>query len=172
MSDRVLKTALIISLLVNAFLAAAVVGGAIYLVNAMAERANLHQRTPLALVARDLDPSTRDALHKSMREVALSAAADFHEAHAARKDAVDQLSAQAVDKVAVEADLAKARAAEERGRSKVEAGFVAFAASQPQPVRAKLAVVLFGRNPMRPNGRGRGEPPPPHDGALPPPPAQ
>jgi uncharacterized membrane protein len=169
MSDRASKTALIVSLLVNAFLAAALAAGAIYLSNGMAERANLHQHTPLAMLARNLDPSVRDQLHNSMRQVALSASADFNEAHAARKDAADHLVAPTVDRAAIEADLAKARAAEDRGRAKVEAGFVAFVTSQPQPVRAKLAAVLLGRNSMRLNGHGG--PPPPHDGALPPPPA-
>jgi uncharacterized membrane protein len=163
MSNRTLKTALIVSLLANAFLTAALVAGGIYLSNATAERGNWRQRTPLAVLARDLDPPVRDQLHKSMREVALSASADFHEARAARKDAVDHMNAPTVDAAAVEADLAKARAAEDRGRAKLEAGFVAFAASQPQPVRAKLAAVLLGRNSMRLNGRGHGEPP------LPPP---
>jgi uncharacterized membrane protein len=170
MSDRASRTALIVSLLVNAFLAAALVAGGIYLTNAMAERANWRQRTPLAVLARDLDPSIRDQLHKSMREAALSASVDFHEAHAARKDAVDHLNAPTVDAAAVEADLAKARAAEDRGRAKIEAGFIAFVASQPQPVRAKLAAVLLGRNSMRLNGPGHGGPPPPHDGVQPPPP--
>ena len=171
MNDRALKTALIVSLLVNAFLAAAVVAGAFYLFNALAERANLHQRMPLAFLARDIDPSIHDQLRQSMRDVALSAAPDFHEAHAARKDAVDLMSAETVDSAAVDADLAKARVAEDRGRAKVEAGFVAFAAVQPQPVRAKLAGVLLGRNSMRLNGPGHGEPPPPHSDILPPPPA-
>jgi uncharacterized membrane protein len=169
MSNRASKTALVVSLLVNAFLAAALVAGAIYLSNAMAERANLHQRTPLAVVAKDLDPAVRDQLHNSMRDVALSASADFHEAHAARKDAVDHLVAPTVDTAAIEADLAKARAAEDRGRAKIEAGFVAFVTSQPQPVRAKLAAVLLGRNSMRLNGHGHGGPPPPQDGVPPPP---
>lgn len=164
MNDRTLKTALIISLLVNAFLAAAVVAGVVYLSNA--ERF-MHQHTPLAAVVRGLDPSTRDQLRRSMPP---SAWADFREARAARKDAVDHLSAQTVDSAAVDADLAKARAAEDRGRAKVETGFVAFAKSQPLPVRAKLATVLLGRNSMRMNLPGHGGPPPPHDGFPPPPP--
>ena len=172
MSDRASKTALIVSLLVNAFLAAALVAGAVYLSNAMAERANWRKRTPLAVVAKDLDPSVRDQLHQSMRQAALSASADFHEAHAARKDAFGHLAAPTVDTAAIEADLAKARAAEERGRAKIEAGFVAFARSQPQPVRAKLAAVLLGRNSMRLNGHGHGEPPPPRDGVPPPAPGR
>jgi uncharacterized membrane protein len=170
MNDRALKTALIISLLVNAFLAAAAVGGAVYLSNAMAEqRAMLRRHTPLAVLSQALDPSVRDQLRKSMAEVAQSASSDFHAAHAARKQAADQLSAPTVDTAAVEGDLASARANENRGRAKVEAGFVAFVVSQPQPVRAKLATVLLGRNSMRLNGQCHGGPPP-HDGGAPPPP--
>ena len=167
MNDRSLNTALIVSLLVNAFLAAAVVAGVVYMFTAMAERPNPRLHTPLAALVRDLDPSTRDQLRRSMPA---SAWADFREARAARKDAYDHLSAQTVDTATVDADLAKARAAEDRGRAKVESGFVDFAKSQPQPVRAKLGTVLLGRNSMRLKGPGLGEPPPPHDGVLPPPP--
>lgn len=170
MTDRALKSALIVSLLVNAFLAAAAAAGAIYLSNAMSERASQRQHTPLGMIARQLDRPARDQLRLSMRDVALSAASDFHEAHVARRDAVDHLSAQTVDEAVVEADLAKAREAEDRGRAKVENGFVAFAKTQPQPVRAKLATVLLGRNSMRLSGDCHRGPPPPHDGAMPPPP--
>jgi uncharacterized membrane protein len=167
MSERGLRIALVVSLLTNTFLAAALAAGAIYLSNEMALRANLHQRTPLAMLARDLDPHLRDQLRNSMREAALSAASDFQGAHAARKDAVDRLNAQTPDMAAVEADLAKARAAEDQGRAKIEHGFLAFVATQPQPVRAKLAAVLLGRNSMRLNRPGDGGPPP-RDGAIPP----
>lgn len=170
MTDRALKSALIVSLLVNAFLAAAAAAGAIYLSNALSERASLRRHTPLGMLAKELDPPVRDQLRQSMRDVALSAAPDFHEAHVARKDAVDHLNAETVDDAVVEADLAKARGAEDRGRAKVENGFVAFVKTQPQPVRAKLAVVLLGRNSMRLNGDCHRGPPGPHDGAVPPPP--
>jgi uncharacterized membrane protein len=170
MKDRVLKSALVVSLLANAFLAAAAAAGAIYLFHVMSEHANMRQHTPLAMMARELDPSVRDDLKRSMGEVAQSATSDFREARAARKDAVDQLNAPSVDEALVETDLAKARAAEDRGRAKVENRLVAFAKTQPQPVRAKLAMVLLSRNSMHMNGPGHGGPPPPHDGFMPPPP--
>lgn len=169
MNDRGLRTALIVSLLVNAFLAAAAAAGAIYLSNIIFERANMRQHTPLGMLAREVDPSVRDQLRQNMHEVALTAAPDFQEARAARRDAVEQMRAQTVDSAAVQADLVKARAAEDRGHAKVEDGFVAFAKTQPQAVRAKLAAVLFGRNSMRMNGPGRGGPPPHGDGVMPPP---
>src|SRR6202008_2586631 len=107
-NDRALKSALIVSLLVNAFLAAAAAAGAGYLFHVMSEHANLRQRTPLAMLAKDLDPPVRDQLKQSMGGVALSANPDFREARAARKDAVDHLNAPSVDEAVVEADLAKA----------------------------------------------------------------
>lgn len=170
MNDRALKSVLLVSLLVNAFLAAAAAAGAIYLFHVMSEHANMRQHTPLAMLSRDLDPPVRDQLKRSMGEVAPFANPDFREARAARKDAVDHLNAPSVDEALVEADLAKARVAEDRGRAKVENGFVHFAKTQPQPMRARLATVLLGRNSMRLNGPGHGGPPPPHDGVLPPPP--
>lgn len=170
MTDRLLKSALIVSLFVNAFLAAAAAAGAIFLFHVMSEHADMRRHTPLWLLARELDPPVRDQLRRSMRDVALSASADFREAHAARKDAFDHLSAQTADEALVDADLARARAAEDRGRVKVENGFVAFVKTQPQPVRAKLATVLLSRNSMRMSGDCHRGPPPPHDGVSPPPP--
>jgi uncharacterized membrane protein len=177
MNDRALRTALIISLLINAFLAAATAAGGVYISTVLGERASLRQQhTPLAVIARELDPSVRAQLKANMRSVALSAAPDFQEAHAARRAAGDLASAPTFDAAAVEAQLAKARAAEDRGRARLEQGFVEFLKAQPQPTRATLAKVLAGRGSFRMGphpgdpGHGHGGPPPPEAGGPPPPP--
>jgi uncharacterized membrane protein len=180
MSDGSLKTALIISLLVNAFLAAAAVAGAVYLYGAVGEHASLRQKTPLAMAARDLDPKVRDDLRQTMRSLALSAAPDFQEARAARKHAVELLSAPTFDAPTVEAELTKAREAENRGRAKLENGLVDFLKTQPQATRATVARAIPGRASLHfggprhfgPGGPGHDGPPPPDDRGPPPPPGQ
>jgi uncharacterized membrane protein len=178
MNDRAIRTALIISLLINAFLAAATAAGGVYISTVLDERANMRQHTPLAVAARDLDPSVRAQLKARMHDIALSAAPDFQEARAARKQAADLVGAPNLDAAAVDAELAKARAAEARGRARLETGMVEFLKTQPQATRAKLAKVLAGRgsfhlgpHPGGPGGPGRdhGGPPSP-DGPPPPPP--
>lgn len=170
MTDRALKTALITSLLINAFLAAAVAAGGVYISSAFGERANLRQQhTPLAVVARELDPAARAQLKEAFRSVALTAAPDFREAHAARQQAADLAGASTLDAVAVEAQLAQARAAEERGRARLENGLVEFMKSQPQPTRITLATALKGRGSFRLGPRPSDGSPAPQ-GANPPPP--
>lgn len=179
MNDRVLKIALIVSLLVNAFLAAAAAAGGFYLAGVIGERSGFRQHTPLAMVAHELDPAVQAQLKQSMRGVALSAAPDFSEARAARKRALELAGAPAFDAAAVQAELAKARAAEDRGRARLENGFIDFLKTQPQPTRTKLAKVLSARASLRlgPHGpggfggpRGPEGPPPDHEGPPPPPP--
>lgn len=176
MNDRALRTALIISLLINAFLAAATAAGGVYISSVLGERANLRQQhTPLAIAAQDLDPQVKSQLKDSMRSVALAAAPDFQEAHAARREAGELASAPTLDAAAVEARLAKARVAEERGRERLETGLVEFMKTQPQPVRAALARVLRGRGTFHiiPHSDGPGhDGPPPHEGGPPPPPPE
>lgn len=176
MTDRTVKIALIISLLLNVCLTVAAFVGGYFIMSEFSERSNLHQRTPLAQAARELDDADRAKLKQSMRAVALTAAPDFREAREARKQAVDATSAAKFDRSAIAADLEKARAAENRGRAKLEDGFLNYLQAQPQPTRAKLAKVLMGRANLRMGGPGRGGPfggPPPGgpDGAPPPPPS-
>jgi uncharacterized membrane protein len=145
---------------------------------AFGERASLRQKTPLATVAHDLPDDVRMKLRQHMRGVALTVSADFSEAHADRKQAADLAGAATFDRTAIAAELDKARVAENRGRAKLEDGFLQFLQTQPQPTRVTLAKALLGRGSMRMNGPGRGGPrpdpdgPPPRgpDGGPPPPP--
>jgi uncharacterized membrane protein len=175
MSDRAVKIALIVSLLGNAFLAVAMaVGGYLIITDLSEQRAFVRQKTPLAMIARDLDPADRDQLRQQMRSLALGAAmVDIRESRAARKHAADLAGAPNFDKAAIAAELEKARASENRARTLLENGLLEFMQSKPQATRAILAKMLLGRGSMRMGGPGRGlhpdAPPPEGDGGPPPP---
>jgi uncharacterized membrane protein len=160
MSDRAVKIALVVSLLGNAFLAVAMaVGGFLIITDLNEQRQFVRQKTPLAIIARDLDEGERDQLRQHMRQVALTAAADMREAHDARKHAADLAGAPNFDKATIAADLDKARVAENRTRTHLENGLLDFMESKPQATRAVLAKMLLGRGSMRMGGPGHGPPP-------------
>jgi uncharacterized membrane protein len=149
MSDRVLKVALAASVLTNAFLGAVAIAGAIYFSQALNQGVQQGQHTPLAAVAQDLDPDLRVRLKRAMRAVALTAAPDFNEAHEARRKAADLASAPVFDRAAAESELIHARAAEERGRARMETGLLDFMQAQSPAARATLAKALRARASLR-----------------------
>jgi uncharacterized membrane protein len=170
MSDRGSKTLLTVSLLGNAFLAAALVSGVVYVNMAMGERASLHPKTPLATIARDIDPAVRAQLEQKMRAAGLSAAPDFQAARAARKRAADLASQPNFDRTAAQAAIDEALVDEQHGRTKVESALLDFLQTQNQQTRVTLSRALAVHASLRMGPRGPHGGPHGGPGGLMPPP--
>ena len=145
MTSKSLKIALAVSVALNLF---AVAGGVTYVVNRdRIERRIEDQRRPgregpLAEVLADLDPAVRQRVRTSLRESALAARPDFEAARAARREAIDIAGQPTLDAARVESLLEQSRAAEIRGRTRLENGAVAVLATLTPEERKALAPIL------------------------------
>lgn len=145
MTSKSLKIALAVSVALNLF---AVAGGVTYVVNRdRIERRIEDQRRPgregpLAEVLADLDPAVRQRVRTSLRESALAARPDFEAARAARREAIDIAGQPTLDAARVESLLEQSRAAEMRGRARLENGAVAVLATLTPEERKALAPIL------------------------------
>jgi uncharacterized membrane protein len=162
MSARGLKIALVALVLVNVFALAALVTTWIQLdrVEARLEaehRPNGERRSPRQMF-RDMEPSTRERVRESLRASALAARPDFEEARRLRREAVAAVSAEEFDAAAVTALLDGSRAAELRGRQRLERDALALMATLEPQDRARLAPLLA--RPGRSRAGGRGDRPP------------
>lgn len=109
-----------------------------------------HRPTTRELVAALPEPS-RARVRQALREAGLAARADFQEARVARREAVALASAPAYDAVAVQALLARSRAAEARGRETLETEATVILGTLSVEERRAFAAVLERR------GRGGGQ---------------
>lgn len=145
MTSKSLKIALAVSVALNLF---ALAGGVTYVVNRdRIERRIEDQRRPgregpLAEVLADLDPAVRQSVRTALRESALAARPDFEAARAARREAIDVAGQPALDAARVESLLEQSRAAEMRGRTRLEHGAVAVLATLAPEERKALAPIL------------------------------
>lgn len=145
MTSKSLKIALAVSVALNLF---AVAGGVTYVVNRdRIERRIEDQRRPgregpLAEVLADLDPAVRQRVRTSLRDSALAARPDFEAARAARREAIDVAGQPTLDAARVESLLEQSRAAEMRGRTRLENGAVAVLATLTPEERKALAPIL------------------------------
>ncbi|MDQ1155549.1 periplasmic heavy metal sensor [Brevundimonas sp. SORGH_AS_0993] len=171
MNSRTLKIALAVSVGLNLF---ALGGGAAYLIGRdRIERRLDDQRQPgrdkpLREVLEKLEPETRDRVHMALRASALSARPDFEAARAARREAMAAAGAPTLDTARIDVLLAQSRAAEMRGRARLEAGAVAILATLDPEERKALAPLLQRRSDAR-RGQARqaGEGRPTAEGARP-----
>ncbi|WP_295196095.1 periplasmic heavy metal sensor [uncultured Brevundimonas sp.] len=145
MTSKSLKIALAVSVALNLF---AVAGGVTYIVNRdRIERRIEEQRRPgregpLAEVLADLDPAVRQRVRTALRESALAARPDFEAARAARREAIDVAGQPTLDAARVESLMEQSRAAEMRGRTRLESGAVAVLATLTPEERKALAPIL------------------------------
>lgn len=145
MTTKTLKIALAVSVALNVF---AVAGAVTYVVNRdRIERKIEDQRRPgregpLAEVLADLDPAVRDRVRTALRESALAARPDFEAARAARREAIDVAGQPTLDAVRVQTLLDQSRAAEMRGRTRLENGAVAVLGTLTPDERKALTPIL------------------------------
>lgn len=108
------------------------------------------ERPAMALV-RQLSPEVRDRVKTALRASALAARPDFEEARAKRREAVELARAEAYESDRVSILLDQSRAAELRGRQRLEADAVALLGSLTPADRAALSQLLTrkGRSEVR-----------------------
>lgn len=145
MTPKTLKIALAVSVALNVF---AAVGGVTYAVSRdRIERRIEDQRRPgregpLAEVLANLDPAVRERVRAALRESALAARPDFEAARAARREAIEVAGQPTLDAGRVEILLEQSRAAEMRGRTRLENGAVAVLGALTPDERKALTPIL------------------------------
>lgn len=145
MRVRTLKTILAVSVAVNVF---ALAGAGAYAVSrAQVERKVDAQRGPgrheaFAEVLAGLDPATRDDARQRMRRSALAAKPDFEAARNARREAIEVAGRPTLDETRVRVLLEQSRAAEMRGRARLENDSVTILAAMNAEDRKALTPIL------------------------------
>ena len=148
MNARTLKIALAASVALNLFALAA---GATLLVG----RADVERRIdaqhraprdrPFMAVVESLDPAVRDRVRDALRASARAARPDFEETRLKRRQATALARSPEFDSARVSALLEESRAAELRGRARLEADAVAVLATLEPADRAALSEILTRR---------------------------
>ncbi|GAA0648961.1 periplasmic heavy metal sensor [Brevundimonas lenta] len=166
MSPKALKIALAASVALNLFAVAAgatlVVGKSRVEHRIESERRSPRDRSPMMVVSR-LDPEVRERVRTALKASALAVKPDFEEARQKRRQAVALAGSPEFDPALARALLDQSRAAELRGRARLEGDAVALLATLDADDRAAFSEILTrrGRVDLRDRGRDPGGPPPP-----------
>ena len=145
MTSRTLKIVLAVSVALNRF---AVAGGVAAVVTRapMDQHVEAQQSPGRERAFRDivaaLDPQVRDRVRATLRASAMAVHPDFEDARAARREAIALTEAATFDPAAVDALLERSRAAEQRGRARLEHEAVALLATLGPQDRQALGVIL------------------------------
>lgn len=161
MNARTLKIALAVSVALNLFgLAAA--GAFAVSRERVEERVEAQQRptrpgSTMSMIDR-LSPEVRTEVRQTLRAAALSARPDFEEAREKRRQAIALAASPTFDAARVTALLDESRAAELRGRQRLEATAVAMLAELEPADRAIMSDILRRkRHGGKDRERGRSE---------------
>lgn len=145
MSAKALKIALAVSVALNLF---AVTAGATLAISreriqdrVEAEKGPGRTRSPMGLVSR-LSPEVQEPVRETLRAAALSAKPDFREAREKRRQAIELARQPAFDPAQVTLLLDQSRAAELRGRQRLEVEAVSLLGELTPADRAILAEIL------------------------------
>lgn len=156
MSPNALKGMLAVSVAINLFAAAALVTVTVGR-DRVEQRVEAQQRpgreSSVRTVLTGLDADVRDQVRARLRESALAARPDFDAARAARRQAIALAGRPTYDAGAVKALLEQSRAAEMRGRTRLEDNAVAILADLEPDDRKALAVILAKHGPRGPRTR-------------------
>ncbi|MFC7377040.1 periplasmic heavy metal sensor [Brevundimonas sp. GCM10030266] len=148
MSPKALKIVLAASVAFNLFAVAA--GGTIWVTHKRAEQRIEAQQRParehstMSVIAR-LSPEVRRDVRQALKASALAAKPDFEEARAKRREAIDLSASNGFDAARVRTLLDQSRAAELRGRARLEAEAVTLLATLSPDDRAVLSEILSRR---------------------------
>lgn len=148
MNPRLLGIALALSVAFNLFAVAAGVTVWMGIKREQARVAEMRtpaQRGPLREVLVEMDPEVRDRVRATMRASALAARPDFEAARAARRQAAELAAAPTLDAAGVSAALETSRAAEMRGRARLESDAVVLLGTLEPADRAALSKILKRR---------------------------
>ncbi len=146
MNARTLRTALAISVGLNLFAVAA--GAVAYVGGVRADRevraerqgGGRHHAFWNALQSRA--PEVRDQVHEALKASALEARVDFRQARSIREQAIEGAAAPSMDASEIKALLARSRAAEFRGRERLESNSVDILNGLEAADRQALSVLL------------------------------
>jgi len=162
MSPRTLKIALAVSVALNLFAVAG--AGTAWVTRARVDERVQDQRRPgregsMREIVASLDPAVRERVKTTLRASALAARPDFEEAREARREAIALTRGPQLDPPAATALLERSRAAEMRGRARLEQDAVGLLTTLDAKDRQALGVIL--------NRHGRGRPDRDKDGPRP-----
>lgn len=149
MSPKALKIALAASVALNLFAVAA--GATLWVGRAKVEdhiQAAEHaprERSPMQVVVSRLDPQVRQRVRQTLKASALAAKPDFEEARLKRRAAVDLAGSPDFDPDRARALLEESRAAEIRGRARLEADAVELLGTLDPADRQALSELLTRR---------------------------
>jgi len=130
-----MRIALAASILLNVFLIAAAVGGAVWLHS----RPRIVAAGSLRFLGDDFPTTQRRAFMRGLRETRRTLRPIALDARQARSDAADQLRRPELDEAALSAALERLRNDEIKIRTAIETRAVALAAALPLKERQKLA---------------------------------
>ena len=122
------------------------------------DRAGGRERPSFREVVGSLSPTAQERVRTALKAAAQRARPDFQEAHEARRQAIAAAATETLDAAAVKSLLDRSRAAEVRGREKMEADALAIMATLDAGDRRAFAAILNGRGGGRGN-RGGGPTP-------------
>jgi uncharacterized membrane protein len=148
-SSRTLKIVLGVSVALNVFALAAAATVLVRQgqVEQRIEAAHRHgrERPPMLAVIENLDPPVRERARETLRASALTARPDFEEARGKRREAIALARSDHFDPARARTLLDESRAAELRGRARLESDAVGLLESLEPDDRAALAQVLTRR---------------------------
>lgn len=161
MNSRALKIALAASVALNLF---AVAAGATLAINqervkdhAEAQQRPGRTRSPMGLVGR-LSPEAQPEVRRALRAAALSARPDFEEAREKRREAVALARSAGFEPGRLTTLLDESRAAELRGRQRLEVEAVTLLSGLEPADRAIMAEILARKRGGGARETGRGGP--------------
>jgi len=156
LNPRTLKIALAASVALNLFAVAG--GGAAWWMWSRVEAKVADQQRPprtqsMKEIVGAMEPEVSERVLRSLRASAMAARPDFEAGRTARREAIEAASAPTLDAAAVTALLNRSRAAEMRGRERLEHEAVALFETLDVKDRQALAVIFkrHGRG-DKPNG--------------------
>ncbi|RUZ80756.1 periplasmic heavy metal sensor [Mesorhizobium sp. M7A.F.Ca.US.006.01.1.1] len=136
MSPRWIRGLVIASVVLNVFLAGALVGGAVWLRNAKTG-------VSLETAGRQLPDQDRKAFRLALRQVRVESRQIILDGQQARQEAANLLQQPVLDKAALSAALERARNADATVRTRLEQAIVDFAANTSPENRSVLAQALL-----------------------------
>ena len=145
---RSLKVALAVSVALNLF---AVAGGVTVWVTKSKADDRIHasrsagREASFREIVRDMDPAVRDRVTARFRASAMAAKPDFEQSRTARREAIELSKAETFDPVAVATLLDQSRAAEIRGRTRLERDAIAQLATMDLKDRQALSAIFSRR---------------------------
>jgi uncharacterized membrane protein len=143
-----LRVALVVSIILNLFLAGALAGGAL----SLRTGGRMINAGSLRIAGAELPRSERRAFRAALRQARRAMRPTMVEARAAKGEAALLLRQPSVDQAAVLRALDRARVADMNIRAAVERRAVAYAATLPPADRVKLADAMKRRAARTPPG--------------------